>query len=482
MKAGLSADAARKRLSRLPAGVNVLRDLPFPKGARFIYLSSQYGSLPYWDSLINAAQSASPPYANALLGIKARGGMVPLRYFDIASGAPTNQTGQISSPEILRRLLKVGILKEVEFVGIGKCIMVRNAEEGEAHLLSRLRARNQTESIILEEIKRWAIRLNISSPNTIEIRSNERVPNFGTCSFDICGPSYLRPLVAHRGGQLLPGFFVADVIMGKELESEDVAPYIRKCCTLGFLRNRRPFLPMIIAESFSQGALHSCRSQGIMATTPGTLFGQDVGKALSDLMNTLCNAAAIAATNPDKIERLLGSLSAIEGAAGNIRGALFELVVGHMVRAIEGGSIDIGLAVQDSENGKRAEVDVLLVKERVVQVYECKGYQPTSTVSVDEIKEWLEKKVPTIYNAIKEEQRFRNSMLRFEYWTTGKFSDDAISVIESHSRKVKKYEIGWSDGSRVLLYSGKLQSSGIKKVLKEHYFSAPATTILPSGA
>ncbi|MCE7887026.1 MAG: hypothetical protein DYH13_05930 [Alphaproteobacteria bacterium PRO2] len=82
-----------------------------------------------------------------------------------------------------------------------------------------------------------------------------------------------------------------------------------------------------------------------MATTPATLFGEDVAKALADLMDTLTNAAAVAASSPDQLEKLFQKLSGIEGSAGNLRGALFELLVGHMVRQLEGGSIDIGAIV-----------------------------------------------------------------------------------------------------------------------------------------
>lgn len=45
-------------------------------------------------------------------------------------------------------------------------------------------------------------------------------------------------------------------------------------------------------------------------------------------MDTLTNAAAVAAASPEKLEKLFQKLSSIEGPAGNLRGALFELLVG----------------------------------------------------------------------------------------------------------------------------------------------------------
>jgi hypothetical protein len=81
------------------------------------------------------------------------------------------------------------------------------------------------------------------------------------------------------------------------------------------LRKVRPFLPMLIADGFTPEALRACRSRGIIATRPDRVFGQDVARALSDLLQTLSNAAAMAVGNPDKIENLFTRLSAIEGAA-----------------------------------------------------------------------------------------------------------------------------------------------------------------------
>lgn len=109
---------------------------------------------------------------------------------------------------------------------------------------------------------------------------------------------------------------------------------------------------------------------------------------------------------PERIEKILGSQSKIEGAAGNLRGALFEVVVGHMVRSIEGGPIDIGAIVRGANSGARAEIDGHLV-------YECKGHQSSARASKGEVEVWLTKKVPIIASA--HSQPVQGGRLRFEF-------------------------------------------------------------------
>jgi hypothetical protein len=83
-------------------------------------------------------------------------------------------------------------------------------------------------------------------------------------------------------------------------------------------------MPMLIAEGFEPEALHACRAEGIITTRPDTLFGNEAGAALRDLLETLSHAAAVAANDPKRLEELFTRLGSIEGAAGNLRGALFE--------------------------------------------------------------------------------------------------------------------------------------------------------------
>jgi len=60
---------------------------------------------------------------------------------------------------------------------------------------------------------------------------------------------------------------------------------------------------------------------------------------------------------------LFSTLGRIEGAAANLRGALFEMIVGFLVREREGNTIDIGERVSDPGTGRSAEMDVRRIKE-----------------------------------------------------------------------------------------------------------------------
>lgn len=469
---GISAAAARQRLSRLSPDIRILHGLPFPKRARFIYLDDQFGSARYWDALTRAIDTANPAYAAALNGIRARGGVVPIDHFDIISGSPVRQSRQLASSAVLDRLLSVRLVRRHRIDGVGEFIFLDGPDLPDPYQwFNVLRPRLITEDVLLNAIRGWAGRMNMASPNATMIRGASEPPQFATVRFDLCGPSYLRPMLRIRKGKPLPGFFVADVLLGQELNEAYVAPFIRKCTLLSYVRKARPFMPMLIADGFTPEALRACRARGIVATRPETIFGQDVGRALADLLQTLANGAAVAASDPGHIEDLFRQLSKIEGAAANIRGALFELLVGHLVRSIEGGSIDIGVLVHD-EN-RSAEIDVRHVNERDVTVYECRGNQPSTRVTAEVVKKWLEVKVPTIYGALNAAGRFDNSRFRFEYWSCGTFDEEALALLQEAKKRLRRYTVAWKDSAAIKQYAERIRAGGIRKILNEHYFNHP---------
>lgn len=466
MKQGFSADAARQRVSRKPPDVETLRGLTFPKRARFIYLRQQFGTDGYWNALMVAIQEKNPAYAAALAALSARGGMALSKHFDIISGSPLRQKRQLASEVVLRNLVSASLVHVREIEGMGSCI-VHGQLDGMSisYEARKLRALLMTEAVLLDAIRSWAGRLNFASPNATRIRDDHPDPQFATFRFDLTGPSYLLPLVTYTASKPTPGFFVADVILDIELSVNSVAAFLRKVTMLTGLRKTRPFIPMLIADSFSLEALKLCRAKGIITTRPETLFGQDVARSLKDLLHTLANTST---ASIERIEKLFSKLSAIEGAAGNLRGALFELIVGHCVHHLEGGEISLGSVLTEMKTGKQAEVDVLLERQRQLTAYECKGYR--SPVKLPEVEKWLTQKVPTIHAALKGQDRYSSAEFAFEFWTASSFEPDAENFLQEAKRSTRRYRIGWKNGTDIREYAKGIKAPGLRKIIEDHYF------------
>lgn len=470
---GLSPNVARQRISRAGRNVHRLKGLVFPRNARFLYHSKHEGTEQYWTALARDIREASPAYGPALAALQARDGVVPLDQFTIISGSPIRQQGQVSSETVLQRLEAVQFVERIELQGVGPVVALR-ADGMLGHpKFQRLHARLVVEKMLLLALRDWARCLGVASYDKIEIRGEgDRLPTFGTFNWDLCGPSYMVPIVRRqKDAPPKPGFLVADAIAGTAIDEHVVAAFIRKFTLSSYLKNLPPFLPVLMADGYTQAAFKLGRSHGIMLATPKNLFGRDVAVALATLLETLNKAAAVAVTKPEVICELFDKLSSIDGADRNLRGSLFELVVGHVVQARFGGSIDINHLIRFDTF--KAEIDVRRVVAGEVWIYECKGYQPDHLVDAQEVEIWLKEKVPGIYSATKAENRFNSSEIHFEFWTSGGFTETAIAVLEASRDRTKRYVIGWKAGKDVRAELGKLSTSGMGAMFDQHFLKHP---------
>jgi len=352
LNAGISEEAARQRISRTRGEVRRLSTIQLPKKESFLFLDKQYGSHEFWVALINAHSKMNSSYGVAIQSILARGGVVQLKHFEIVCGSPQKLSKHLSSSVVLSRLIACKLLKKIEDPVLGECLVV----DAQSHLsvvnLDTKRVSLLIEDIIIGAVRDWLRKIGIASYNAITTRHDDKLPSFGQFSWDLAAPSYIYPL-AEMSKNLIPGFVVVDIVSGT-LSEEHVKYFVSKCRTNRQLKNMRPFLALLVAERFTKKAYQIGKSEGVLFTTPDILFGNEIAESLIELTKTLNNAAAVAATDPDKIAKLFSSLTKIEGAAINLRGALFELIVGHMVLQGEGNSIDIG-------RGFKFEVQQLVV-------------------------------------------------------------------------------------------------------------------------
>ena len=464
---GISSEAARKRISRIKPPIRKFPIQLLPRGEGFLYLEDQRNAEYFWTKYQTALRDTGSVYGLAIDALVARGGVIPSDEFAVISGAPLAMKGQIAVNRLLDTMTEAGIVNRADFESVGDCVTISQYALGWPDFTG-FRTRRLAEGIVLDAAREWMRKLGIASYNAISIRGDETERMVGQFKWDLTAPSYLHPL-KRDGGK--PGFVASDVFVDCVLDEFDIRYFIRK---VELLRASIPsrVLPILIADGFSRTALTAGKSVGVMMATPSNLFGKRIGTALQTLIQTLNNAAAIATSNPNKLVNLVEELSEIEGAAGNLRGVLFELIVAYLAR-IDAVSIDIAIAARDPNTGKSAEIDILKIPSKAACVcIECKGKGPGGEVALEEVEDWLDR-IPTFRAHLRKQDRFREARHSFELWTTGTFTPDALAKLQHEKTRRTRSPIDWKDGRVVSEVAKGAKERAIRIALDNHFLKHP---------
>lgn len=475
----MSSAAARQRVSRLGGSVKRLAYLTFPRNVRFTYLQKDYGSPWFWQALIRALMDSSPAYGNALAALMQRGGVMPKNHFLTACGSPIAQMRHLSPEEILRRFKRASIFEEIDVPGIGTCVVRAQGPEHYEWAIRDMRARIVAEAILLKAIRMWVRNLGLGSYDKVSVRDEgNQPPKVGTFLWDLSAPSYLAPMVEWTdSAKLKPGFIACDVLLGSELTEHGIRPFIQKCTTLRSLKRVGRCLQLFVADRYDASAFRLAKGAGVIPATPATLFGEEVAAGLSQLIDLL-KSAAVAAVDPAIFNELFQRLGRIEGAANNLRGALFEFLVAEIVREKYGARITLN-KIFKNELGGKAEVDVLGEQGSVaVHFIECKGYHPLATVPDEEVERWLNTRIPLVRSEVLKHPDWKNRKLYFEFWTIGKLSAGAVAKIEKAKSAVRpgKYTLDYRDANRVVNIAKELNDAAILDALQRHFLEHPLAT------
>ena len=466
---GIKPEAARQRVAR---AVKPIRRFPvplLPKREAFLYLEKDRNSERFWQNFIRDLRATNSVYAASIDGMIARGGLIPADRFASISGATViPQKGQLPVDTVAKRLIAADFMTEIYDIDDGHCFELAPSlafgSPGE------MRARDLTERIVLDGMREWCRKIGLASYNSIRIRGDEDLKPIGPFAFDFAGPSYLLPL---QGAGMKPGFVVADVFAEGILTVHEIQFFIRKARMLKSTLKNIGVLSIIVAEGFTGEAMTAGHAAGIMLATPKDLFGKRVGEAILSLCEVLKNAAKYASSSPERLTKLLDSLFDIEGRSLNLRGVLFELVVGYLARrtAI---SIDMNIIAKDPKTGKTAEIDVQQVthQKSSVTAIECKGKEPGGRLTRAEVEGWLQKiSIIRAYYGV--HNTLREAEHRFEIWTSGTIDPDALALLEAEKAKRVKSPIDWKDGDAVFALAGAGKEKGIADALNQHFRKHP---------
>lgn len=478
-KGGASSEAARKRLSRAVASGAVRRVmwLRFPHNERMHYLDDQLRSDQYFEAVWQATAATGSVYGHALGALLARGGVAPASQLQVISGCPDRLHGQLAAEAVVRNLQRVELLERVSDPTLGELLAFSKHVARPVIGRGELRARLLAEDILIGALKDWLRNVGFVSYNRVRTRPSfaaGECPDFAHFRWDLTAPSYVHPLASRGKGSSNPGFVALDVLLGETLDLQAVKYFLHKCAVVRNQAKVRPYLSMLLATRFTPEALRAGRSAGVIFATPSAILGKDVGRALEGLISVMSDAAKVAAADPARVEKLMSELGRIEGAAGNLRGPLFELIVGMCTRSFEGASLDMGVTAMDPATGLSADIDVFLVhgKTRLTAI-ECKGRQPSSVVHADEVDDWLTRQIPRIHSWTASQPRFSGQRLTVAFWTSGSFSPDALARLRAAQAATRRYAIDWKDGVGVAEYVTDSKEKYAERLFREHFANHP---------
>jgi hypothetical protein len=471
---GITRATARQRLRREPSVV-AIKGLNFAHGARFIYLPKHHGTQALKKALCDVILATGGAYARAIAAIRARR-VVPQWQFAAACGAPLQRKGHLGPDEILQRLTSVGVFIVEDVQGLGPSVAMGDRfNKIPSTEIAWAIARGTVEGSLLETLREWMRKLNLSSWEKHAIRRHgEKPPESSTFAWDMTCPSYLLPLTQWKAGKVQPGFVVCDVFIGN-VSRDAMGVFLHKCASLRHLKNLAPVLPIFVADRYDRQALKNARDAGIIAATTQTLFGAEYADAQRELTRVLSNALS-GSLAVGQLADIVKRLSKVEGALGNLRGALFEYIVADIARH-ETAGVKVRMNHRcRGEDGLEVEVDVWLLDDTsTARFIECKSHRPGSTVDDGEIERWLKKRIPAVRHYLNDLSKLQKVPKPvFELWVMGELSDESIRRIDrTRDANKKQFDIDVVNADNVLIRAGAVGNGSLSSTLKQ-LFIEPA--------
>lgn len=261
------------------------------------------------------------------------------------------------------------------------------------------------------------------------------------------------------------GFVLADILIGVPIYKEDVMFFIAKLKQILSFKSASRVIPFLIVDDLDKEAMMLVKENGIVVGFVRELFGAKYAETMKELISIFNNAGASLKTNPNKYLELIDELKKFnKGLLNNIRGTLFEYVVGH-IHVSKGSNIEIGWEIV--ENGGRHEMDVQAIYGDKVVISECKGTK--SQIELEDVEKWITKKIPAFKKWFLGQEIFKKKELKFEYWSTAGFTDDALQRMKDFKSSYTKHEINFFTPDEIRKVAKEMNNKKLKEAL-ENFF------------
>lgn len=425
----------------------------FSSGQSFCFLEEHLTESDFFEKLIGSMKSYGKKYWYCLNAVKMNGGIVSQKFLECYTNYPVLALkSHIPFKEVLQKFVANNIFIFSE----GHYLLSPKFNQSSTNLLQY-----STIEMIKEDILNNFHSLT-KNTGLISFHTGEYFAEFGKLRWAFKGVCPINGLKSE--GKF--GYLLADILFGHPVYEKDVEFLIDKLKTIQSFKNAARVLPFLLVDDLEPSALQLLKRNGIAVGFIRELFGQKYADTLKDLVSVLNNAGASLKKDSDKYLDLIIELKKYNsGLANNIKGTLFEFVVGHFHSAKSNSSVDLGREI--FENNKRHEIDVLAVYHDKVVFSECKATK--SGVEHEKVEKWITEKIPAFRQWALKQETWRNKKLEFEYWATNGYDADAEKALKRISETANSIKVSYFAGQDIRDKAVELKNKKLKEAVNNYF-------------
>lgn len=402
----------------------------FTSGQSFCYLEQHTKEADFFERFMNLMYENGKKYWFCLNAIKLNGGVISQKYLECCTNYPVLP---LKSHIPFQKVMQKFVDNEILVFGDGHYFIAPRLNQSSKNF-SQYKALELIKEDILRNFKSLTRNIGLTSFN-----SGQTFAEFGKFRWAFKG---LCPVTSLKENNKF-GYVLSDIVFGHPTYKKDVEFFIEKLATIQSFQKSSRILPFLIVDDVDKEALELLKKNGIIIGFVQELFGGKYAETLKELVAVLNNAGASLKKNPDKYLDLITELKKYnQGLANNMKGTLFEFVVGHIHSLESNSSIELGREI--FENG-RHEIDVLASNGQRVVFAECKATK--SRVNIEQIDDWLGVKIPAFRKWASKQDTWSNRSIQFEYWSVNGFDKEAEDKLSLICSSTTKYKISYFNGA-----------------------------------
>ena len=445
-----SKDAIRKRLERLPESIGRIRGF-FKDNQTFFYHKEQQFTEKYFSVLIESLKTSAKQHYCIINSLQYHKGYIKKDELASYSFSPIeNLKSHKNFSNVVRDLIRIGlIIEEEDYYTLSPNVGYSNNK-------SAYKAIEIVKKNILSHFYDLNRNIGFISYNGGNFNSE-----FSKFQFSFTAPSYIC-------GLSKPSFVLADIMIGGSNDEENINFFLTKINTIKKTRKKSNFIPYLITDSLPNEAFNKLKENGIVIGLIDKLLGREYKELMESLIRVITNISVILKKEPNKFIEIIKKFDKlIDGKTNNLRGDLFEFIVGYYHSNLC-QSIEIDKNYRD-DDGKKKEVDVYASYQDKIILCECKAYK--TPISLEIIEEWNEK-IAFIYKVIEKNRSSaggKNKDIIFEFWSISGFSEEAIQYLQEKKNNLKKYKIEFYKRDEILKKAKDSNAKKITDIMNEYF-------------